>query len=126
MIPERVSLDKRFLGANNRTRYGHWEKDAIVSKKGDKSSLAVIQERKSRLIAAQKTKTMSPVEHLETTRIMFSDLMVKSVSFDNGLENKNHRELGLPTFFCDPYSSWQNCFHHQQQTKKNFRLQDRS
>ena len=38
---------------------------------------------------------------------MFLGLMVKSVSFDNGIENKNHRELSLPTFFCDPYSSWQ-------------------
>ena len=38
MIPERVSIDKRFLGADNRTRYGHWEKDAIVSRKGDKGS----------------------------------------------------------------------------------------
>jgi len=33
--------------------------------------------------------------------------MVKSVSFDNGIENKNHKELGCPSFFCDPYSSWQ-------------------
>ena len=107
MIPERVSIDKRFLGADNRTRYGHWEKDAIVSRKGDNGSLAVAQERKSRLIAARKTKTMSPVEHLEVTRIMFSDLMVKSVSFDNGIENKNHRKLSWPTFFCDSYASWQ-------------------
>ena len=107
MIPERVSIDKRFLGAGNRTRYGHWEKDTVVSRKGDRSSLAVAQERKSRLIVAQKTETMSPVEHLKTTKIMLSGLTVKSISFDNGIENKNHQELGLPTFFCDPYSSWQ-------------------
>ena len=30
MIPERVSIDQRFLGADNRTRYGHWEDDTIV------------------------------------------------------------------------------------------------
>lgn len=107
MIPERVSIDKRFLGAANRTRYGHWEKDAIVSRKGDRGSLAVAQERKSRLIVARKTNTMSPVEHLEITRIMFSGLMVKSVSFDNGTENRKHQELSLPTFFCDSYASWQ-------------------
>lgn len=107
MIPERTSLDNRFLGANNRTRFGHWEKDAIVSRRRNTSSLAVAQERKSRLIIARMTKTMSPVEHTETTKTMFNGLMVKSVSFDNGIENKNHKELGLPTFFCDPYSSWQ-------------------
>ena len=107
MIPERISLNKRFMGASNRTRYGHWEKDAIVSRKGSKGSLAVAQERKSRLIIAMKTKTMSPVEHADKTKIMFRGLMVKSVSFDNGIENKNHKELGCPSFFCDPYSSWQ-------------------
>lgn len=107
MIPERVSIDRRFLGANNRTRYGHWEKDAVVSRKGCRGSLAVAQERKSRLIVAAKTRTMSPVEHQKTTKAILSDLMVKSVSFDNGIENKNHAHLHLPTFFCDPYSSWQ-------------------
>lgn len=107
MIPERVSIDKRFRGADNRTRYGHWEKDAIVSRKGDWGSLAVAQERKSRLIVAKKTKTMSPVEHAEATKTMLSGLMVKSVSFDNGIENKNHRELSWPSFFCDAYASWQ-------------------
>lgn len=107
MIPERVAIDKRFLGANNRTRYGHWEKDAMVSGKRRGGSLAVAQERKSRLIVAGKTETMSPREHVEITRAMFSGLMVKSVSFDNGIENKNHKDLDLPTFFCEPYSSWQ-------------------
>lgn len=29
MIPERVSIDERFLGADHRTRYGHWEGDHI-------------------------------------------------------------------------------------------------
>lgn len=107
MIPDRVSIDKRFLGAMRRTRYGHWEKDSIVSGRGGRGSLAVAQERKSRLIVARKTETMSPVEHTKATQAMLSGLMVKSVSFDNGIENKNHRELDLPTFFCDPYSSWQ-------------------
>lgn len=107
MIPERVSIDKRFLGANNRTRYGHWEKDAVVSGRNGSGSLAVAQERKSRLIIAQKTKTMSPIEHAEALKTMLGGLMVKSVSFDNGIENKNHRELGRPSFFCDAYASWQ-------------------
>lgn len=107
MIPERTSINKRFLGATNRTRYGHWEKDSVVSGRGGSGSLAVAQERKSRLIVVHKTITMSPVEHQKTTQAMLLGLMVKSVSFDNGIENKNHKELGLPTFFCDPYSSWQ-------------------
>ena len=51
MIPDRVSIDLRSLGAENRSRYGHWEKDAVCSGKDGSGSLAVMQERKSRYIA---------------------------------------------------------------------------
>ena len=107
MIPNRVSIDKRFLGAENRTRFGHWERDAVVSGKNGNGSLAVAQERKSRLVMARKTKTMSPKEHNIKTKKMTKDMLVKSYTYDNGIENKKHGELGVPTFFCDPYSSWQ-------------------
>ena len=30
-----------------------------------------------------------------------------SETFDNGIENKAHMTLGIYTFFCDAYSSWQ-------------------
>ena len=26
---------------------------------------------------------------------------------DNGLENRYHYQLGMQTYFCDPYASWQ-------------------
>jgi len=107
MIPDRVSIDKRFLGADNRTRFGHWERDAVISGKNGSGSLAVAQERKSRLVMARKTKTMSPKEHNTKTKKMTKNMLVKSYTYDNGIENKKHRELGVPTFFCDPYSSWQ-------------------
>ena len=32
---------------------------------------------------------------------------MKTLTFDNGIENKQHTRLGVATFFCDPYSSWQ-------------------
>lgn len=107
MIPGRVSIDKRFLGANNRTRYGHWERDAMASRKKGSGSLAVAQERKSRFITIKKARTMSPTEHNEKTKEMAINMLVKSYTYDNGIENKNHKELGISTFFCDSYSSWQ-------------------
>ena len=30
-----------------------------------------------------------------------------SLTQDNGIENTRHEELGVPVYFCDPYSSWQ-------------------
>lgn len=107
MIPERVSIDKRFLGADNRTRYGHWEIDALVSGKKGRGALAVMNERKSRLVLAQRVWSLSSKIYIGAVRKMSLDLNIKSATFDNGIENKNHRELNMPTFFCDPYSSWQ-------------------
>lgn len=107
MIPERVSIAKRFLGANNRTRYGHWEGDTIVSHKGCSGGLSVGCERKGRLVTAAKVKSMSTFEHMETIKMQTEKYKTLSLTFDNGIENKNHKSLGLPTFFCEPYSSWQ-------------------
>lgn len=107
MIPERVSIDKRFLGADNRTRYGHWEIDALVSGKRGRGVLAVMNERKSRLLAARKVWSLSSQIYIGAVRKMSLGLNIKSATFDNGIENKNHKQLRVPTFFCQPYSSWQ-------------------
>lgn len=107
MIPERVSIDERFRGADNRTRYGHWEDDTIVSRKGCSGGLSVGLERKSRLIVATKVKSMSSTEHMEAIQQQMSKYKTLSITFDNGIENKQHASLGVPTFFCEPYSSWQ-------------------
>jgi len=30
-----------------------------------------------------------------------------SETFDNGIENKAYESLGIPSYFCEPYSSWE-------------------
>lgn len=107
LIPNRVDISKRFLGATNLTRYGHWEKDAVNSRQGVSVSLAVATERKSRLLSAKKVKNMSPVDHEQATRKMLENKKALSVTRDNGIENTHHQETGIPSFFCEPYSSWQ-------------------
>ena len=32
---------------------------------------------------------------------------MESATTDNGIENRDHEDWGMKTFFCDPYSSWQ-------------------
>lgn len=32
---------------------------------------------------------------------------MRSLTLDNGIENRWHAKLGIPVYFCDPYSSWQ-------------------
>ena len=107
MIPNRVSIEKRSLGADNRTRYGHWEDDTIVSRKGCSGGLSVGSERKSRLITATKVISMSTLEHMDIIQKQVNTYKTLSITFDNGIENKQHQSLGVPTFFCEPYSSWQ-------------------
>lgn len=109
MIPDRVSIHERFLGADHRTRYGHWEGDTLVSGKKTDSTAAVsvIYERKTRLIAAQRIENLKPASHTSALRDMLSNKKALSITQDNGVENRDHHEIGVPAFFCDPYSSWQ-------------------
>ena len=104
-IPNRIDISRRFKGSENRTRYGHWEKDAIVSRQGISASLAVAEERKSRFVAARKVKNMSPVDHESATRKMLKNK--KSLSITRDIENICHKETPVPSFFCEAYSSWQ-------------------
>ena len=107
MIPDRVDITRRFKGADTRNRYGHWEKDALVSRQGLTASLAVAYERKSRFILALKVKNMSPREHEAATGRLLLGVKALSITRDNGLENIYHQETAVPSFFCRPYASWQ-------------------
>ncbi len=86
---------------------GHWEEDTIVSSRGGTGALSVMIERKSRYVVIRKLNNRSSVEHVKVLKGNLSSLKVKSITFDNGIENKSHGELDVPTFFCEPYSSWQ-------------------
>lgn len=109
MIPNRIGIEHRPKGATNRTRYGHFEGDTMVSgkKTGSKAALAVIYERKAKYIDARKLSSLAPRKFAESVNQMIENRNAKSVSLDNGIENRNHKEIVVPAFFCDPYSSWQ-------------------
>src|SRR3989344_7709120 len=63
LIPNRISIHKRFKGADNRTRYGHWEADTVVGKKNTPGGTKTAQERKTRLFQARTVSGMKPGEH---------------------------------------------------------------
>ncbi len=110
MIPDRVSITERPLGATNRTRYGHFEGDTMVSgkKTGSKAALSVIHERKARYIDARKIPNLRPESFNMSVESMGDELTVMlSLSLDNGIENREHSQLATDAYFCDPYSSYQ-------------------
>lgn len=110
LIPNRKGLGLRPKGASNRTRYGHFEGDTIVSAKktGSKASLVVLYERKTRYISAQKIDSLKPAFFNIAVEQMQSQLSkILSLSLDNGIENTKYEQLKIPAYFCDAYASWQ-------------------
>lgn len=107
LITHRVGIERRNTGANNRTRYGHWERDTVTSKKGCAGGVATHQDRKSRLYIGIKVTSMCADEHTNATHQVSQQYHMRSATTDNGIENRGHTQWGMPTFFCDPYSSWQ-------------------
>src|SRR3989338_6824747 len=55
----------------------------------------------------KKEKNMSPVKNELATRKMLGKKKALSITRDNGIENTRHEETQIPSFFCEPYSSWQ-------------------
>lgn len=106
-VKNRVSIDKRPKLANERRRFGDFEGDVLGSKRTTSQRLPALVERKSRKLFALK------VQRLKNAMDGFKQLLkpyhdiVKSVTFDNGPENARHLELGMPTYFCDPFAPWQ-------------------
>jgi transposase, IS30 family len=110
MIPDRVSITQRPQAAADRAEYGHHEGDTVVSGKrtGSTAALVVDVERKARFISARKLANLRPVTFNKGMRSIQKQLtIVKSRTYDNGIENREHAKLGVDSYFCDPYSSWQ-------------------
>lgn len=110
LIPDRIGIELRPLGAVNLSRYGHFEADTIVSgrKTGSKTSLSVVYERKAKYVNVKKIANLKPESNNSAIIEMKSDFeKIKSLTMDNGIENTKHTELNLSTFFCNPYSAWQ-------------------
>jgi len=110
LIPHRIGIESRSRGATNRTRYGHFEGDTMLSgkKTGSKNALSVIFERKARYGDARKIPSLKPKTFAASIQDMTEDIeKAKSMTFDNGIENTQHETIGIPTFFCNPYHSWE-------------------
>jgi IS30 family transposase len=113
MIPNRTPITERPAAALDRVEPGHCEYDSVVSSKrsGSTAALAVLVERSSRLVRAQLVPTLQPAPYAETVAQLASDLQTRSLTTDNGIENRRHelvtKKTGAPVFFTDPYSSWQ-------------------
>ena len=108
-----MSIHERPAGAENRSRFGHWESDTVLGKRGT-GCIATHVERKSGYLIAVKIPDRQDKAFTIATIAAFakiSEKLKKSFTVDNGKEFAAHKELaagtGMKVFFCDPYSPWQ-------------------
>jgi transposase, IS30 family len=113
LIPNRVGIEERPEAANDRSKFGHFEADTVVSGKrtGSKAALDVLVERKSRYSRLRKLPNLKPKTNNRALQKMAKDLKMSTLTYDNGIENRDHEELAtalrIKTYFCRPYHSWE-------------------
>ncbi|MDI6784223.1 MAG: IS30 family transposase [bacterium] len=112
-IPRRISIKERPKHIANRIQPGHWEADTAISRKS-KPALAVVLERKSRLIriAKLKAKTAREFRAAVNRRLRrYPENLRRTITYDNGSENVEHLRinhiLGTTSYFCEPFHSWE-------------------
>ncbi len=112
-IPDRVSIDERPSGVENRKQPGHWEADTIISRQS-KVALGAFLERTSRYLHLAKLpqKAAAPLRKALNRRLArHPPHMRRTITYDNGSENVEHQKvnkvLGTQSYFCNPYCSWE-------------------
>jgi len=106
-LKNRVSIHQRESIINERKRIGDWETDSVIF--SGKNILSVQNERKSRLCRIHKCEDKSALASENALRDSIDSLpnLWLTITRDNGTENVLHHETKVPSYFCDPYSSWQ-------------------
>lgn len=112
-IPERTPISERPAEVETREIAGHWEGDTVVSKKS-LAALQVLTERKTRVIRITKMnrKTSAIMSRGIIRRLScLPERLRMTFTYDNGPENADHlkvnRSLGMKSYFCAPYHSWE-------------------
>jgi transposase, IS30 family len=92
---------------------GHWEAD-LIKGKGNKSAVATLVERVSRLTIMAKlpdAKASSVLDALTKALGEQPTVMRRTLTYDRGTEMARHEELAarldIKVYFCDPHSPWQ-------------------
>ena len=118
-IPNRIPIEERPLSADNRSRFGHWEGDSLVSRES-LAALNSLVERKSRLLLLtrleRKTAEQTSDAVIERLQGLPSGAR-RTLTLDNGTENSRHEDItkaiGTRCYFARPYASWQRGSNEQ-------------
>lgn len=112
-FPKEMKISNRPQEIASRESFGHWEADLMIFKRGVKSNLITLRERKTRFIIAIKNedKTASGTAINIVRGVQRFKNHIKSITFDQGSEFMQYPWisdcLGAEVYFCDPASPYQ-------------------
>jgi len=112
-IVDPVSVADRPAAANDRSRFGDWEGDTVVSC-GRQGGVVTLVERRSRYTLIEKTRDRTAKTTTIAICVSLDDFppeLRRTMTLDRGKEFANHEILadflGLDVYFADPYAAWQ-------------------
>lgn len=111
-LKNRIFIDERPKSVENRTHFGDWEGDFIVSGKNGSGVLLVLVERKSRFVIIIKLKNRNnDLVNKTIQKTIGGMIYFNSLTLDNDIAFSKHIELskmiGTDVYFCHPYHSWE-------------------
>lgn len=104
-------ISERPLGAEHRSRFGHWEIDTVMGR--GPHCIVTLVERSTGFVAIGKLKdrTMGVTARRTINLIKTLGLPFRSITSDNGTEFHSYKSVeaatGTKYFFANPYHSWE-------------------
>lgn len=105
IIKDRVFINQRPEIINQRVRCGDFELDTLGTPRSSKETIAGGADRTSLYFLGKKIARLK--ETMPALKKLLQPHDILSVTMDNGPENANYKMLGIPAFFCHPYSAWE-------------------
>lgn len=112
-IPGRVGIAERPSIVAERSRFGDWEADLVLGRRGS-GAIATHVERKSRYLMVSRMVDRKAETFNATALSVYQKLpesLRQTLTLDNGKEFSRFKELesgaGLKVFFADAYAAWQ-------------------
>jgi IS30 family transposase len=106
-------ISERPLGAENKTRTGHWEIDTVMGARQDTHCIVTLVDRKTKftLIGKLLNRSVASLNQKVEEMILQSPFPFKTITADNGTEfhgfEKIERTTGTKFYFATPHHSWE-------------------
>lgn len=113
LIADRRPITERPEEAQLRSKVGHWETDLMEGRRTTGQVISVTVDRRSGALMLDKLMTKESRDKMDALigRMGTIPLSIrKTMTFDNGPENTQHRRLEslrIFTYFCAAYRSWE-------------------